>query len=152
MNGGLGLDVLGFSLISIMLHDSEVSSLQSWLASFSDNKVTSFVFISPVRELKSLLVAIFFPSNLKRFAENIFLLSVLDNSTFKSKNLVRKKLALKRALSTIIFTAADWTLPADRFVETNFILLCKVAHKTGETLYPTNLSITLLAVCADTRL
>ena len=49
-----------------------------------------------------------------------------------------------RSRSTIILTATDCTLPAERFLRTFF-------HRNGESLYPTILSSILLACCAFTR-
>ena len=70
------------------------------------------------------------------------------NSTFKLKYSVFLYFCLFLSLSIIIFTQADCTLPAERVVLTKFIFFCKVAHRTGDTLYPTNLSMIHLGFCA----
>ena len=73
-----------------------------------------------------------------------FFFSAVRNFPVTLKKLVDSKSWISLSLSTINFTATDWTLPAESQVLIFF-------QSTGESSKPTSLSKTLLACCASTK-
>ena len=85
MNGGLGLDVRGFSLMVDTVQSPDPNSFTSASAWDSERSRTSLFFNSPVSESKSPLAAIFTLSIRTRAALNETASPFLFKAAFRSK-------------------------------------------------------------------